>query len=189
MDLNTLTDRNLVTLAAQKHQAAQHILYRRYAEKMYGYFISQTRNANDAEDLTQETFVRAFNGLSGFRGTASFKNWLYRIAKNQLADFYRDMHSKVTELDEALPPRQLRKNIDDAELNEHEQKIASKAVSRVFFHLPDRYKKVLTLRFLKGFSLKETAEAMNLTLANAKVLQHRALKLARRKTEIEIVYE
>jgi len=189
MDLNTLSDRHLVTLASQRHQAAQQLLYRRYAERMYSYFLSQTRNTNDAEDLTQETFVRAFNGLEGFRGTASFKNWLYRIAKNQLADFYRDMHSKVTELDEALPPRQLRKNLNDDELVQQEQKIANKAVSRIFFHLPDRYKKVLTLRFLKGFSLKETAETMGLTLANAKVLQHRALKMARQKTEVDLVYE
>lgn len=189
MDLTILNDQQLVKLATEKHQGAQQALYWRYVDRIYGYFVSQLRNPHDAEDLTQETFIKAINGLATFRGIASFKNWLYRIAKNQLADFYRDHHSHVTELNEALPPRQLQKHLSDADLEASEQKKSVKAIGRVFINLPDRYKRVLTLRFLKGFSLKETASEMDLTLANAKVLQHRALKLARRKSKVELIYE
>ncbi len=184
MDIEQLSDTALVALAAERHQGAQSVLYHRYVDRIYGYFISQLHNPHDAEDLTQETFIRALNGLSTFRGVASFKNWLYRIAKNQLADFYRDHHSHILELNEALPPRSLQKHLGDDELLKTEQKRSVRLLNHVFGILPDRYKKVLTLRFLKGFSLKETASAMSLTLANAKVLQHRALKLARQKSEL-----
>ncbi len=186
MDLGELTDQQLVELAAERHQGAQQVLYRRYVPRIYGYFISQLRNVHAAEDLTQETFIRAFNGLASFRGDASFKNWLYRIAKNQLADFYRDQHSQVTELNEALPPRQLQKHLVDKDALLVEEEQTMKRLGKVFFNLPARYKKVLILRFLKGFSLKETAAAMRLTLTNIKVLQHRAIKLAREKADISL---
>lgn len=183
LDIDQLSDQQLVALAAERHQGAQMTLYRRYSDRIYGYFICQLHSVHDAEDLTQETFIRALNGLATFRGVASFKNWLYRIAKNQLADFYRDHHAHVLELNEAMPPRSLQKHLEDDELSTNEQRRSLKLLGKVFVNLPQRYKKVLTLRFLKGFSLKETASEMSLSLANAKVLQHRALKMARTKSD------
>ncbi len=180
--MEEMDDAALVQIAATGHYGAQQILYRRYIQRIYGFFVAQLRDHHVAEDLTQETFIRAFQGLTNFRGEASFKNWLYRIAKNQIADFYRDKHSRLVELDESLPPRQLQKTILDADQTQKEQKVIQKRLASVFFHLPKRYKEVLVLRFLKGFSLKETAAAMSLTLSNIKVLQHRAMKLARQKS-------
>ncbi|MFA6082145.1 MAG: RNA polymerase sigma factor [Patescibacteria group bacterium] len=187
MELDKLDDKALVALAQEQHQGAQQLLYRRYFQPIYGYLASQLRNTHNAEDLAQETFVRAFQGLHNYRGEASFKNWLYKIAKNQLADYYRDQHSGVVELDDAAPPRQLQKNMLDETDTEAADKQTMRRLNKMFFYLPAKYKKVLVLRFLKGFSLKETASEMNLSLANTKVIQHRAMKLARTKTEF--VYE
>lgn len=183
MDVSSLTDGQLVALASRRHQGAQVALYRRYVDRIYGFFVSHLRNSHDAEDLTQETFIRALAGLHSFRGVASFKNWLYAIAKNELADFFRNQHAHLVELNDALPPRSLQKHLGDAESLAAEQKKSLRLLARIFSHLPQRYKKVLTLRFLQGFSLKETAVAMSLSLANAKVLQHRAIKLARSRSD------
>lgn len=184
MDLQDLTDTQLVELSVTRHEGAQSLLYRRYSDRIYGFFLSHLRDSHVAEDLTQETFIRALQGLQTFRGVASFKNWLYSIAKNQLADFYRDRNSLTVELNDALPPRKIQKVEVDLEEVAQNEKRSLRLIGRVFRHLPDGYKKVLTLRFLKGFSLKETAHAMRTSLANAKVMQHRALKLARQRTDI-----
>ncbi len=186
MDHSAMDDVALVALAGSGNHSAQQVLYNRYIQRITAYFLYQIHNEHTAEDLAQETFIRAFNGISRFRGDASFKNWLYRIAKNRLADFYRDHNSLVAELDEALPPRQLQRNINDDELAATEERRARKRLGSIFVHLPERYKKILVLRFLKGFSLKETAAAMSLTLTNIKVLQHRALKMARQRSELAV---
>lgn len=181
MDLTKLDDKRLVSLASERHEGAQSVLYRRYFERIYGFFLSHLRDGHAAEDLTQETFIRGLNGLSTFRGVASFKNWLYAIAKNQLADFYRDRNSLTAELNDSLPPRKIQKPVVDAETELQLQKRTQSRIGQVFKLLPERYKKVLTLRFLKGFSIKETAYAMKTSIANIKVLQYRAIRLARER--------
>ncbi len=182
MDLDKLDDKQLVSLASQRHEGAQSVLYRRYFERIYGFFLSHLRNDHVAEDLTQETFIRGLNGLSTFRGVASFKNWLYAIAKNQLSDFYRDRNSLTAELNDLLPPRKIQKPVVDLEAETKFRKRALKRIGQVFRYLPERYKKVLTLRFLKGFSIKEAASAMSTSIANIKVLQYRAIRLARERS-------
>lgn len=75
-------DHALVEAAAAGDTAAAEVLVRRYQSRMFNFARTFTANDADAEDVAQETFLRAFRGLRRFRGESSFKNWLYRIATN-----------------------------------------------------------------------------------------------------------
>ena len=128
---------------------------------------------SDAEDLTSETFARMLRGLVGFRGEASFRNWLYQIARNAVRNHRRSAaYRRVVPLsgamvaDEPTPP----------EPSDSPQR--SEAVLELLSKLPPRYRRVLELRFLEGRTIEQTAADLAVTVSNAKVLQHRALRKA-----------
>lgn len=166
------TDDGLVRRVMLGDEAALGVLYRRYVDAIYRFILAQVREREDAEDLTAETFARMIQGLAGFRREASFKNWLYQIARNAIRNHRRAAGYRRTV---ALTPHLL-----DSEAGHEPPAVVEDDASVVALlqPLPPRYRQVLELRFLVGLSIEETAARMEITVANAKVLQHRALKRA-----------
>jgi RNA polymerase sigma-70 factor (ECF subfamily) len=161
----------LVRLVCEGDEDALSALYRRYVEAIYRFVLAQVRDMQDAEDLTSETFARMLRALSGFRGEASFKNWLYQIARNAVRNHRRSAgYRRTVPLSRTMTaePRKLR-SVDSGDRDK---------VIVLLQPLPPRYRQVLELRFLEGHSIEETAERMGVTIGNAKVLQHRALRKA-----------
>lgn len=162
----------LIHAALQGEEEAFIQLYHRYVPQLY-YFIYQKVNSQpDAEDLTSETFYNALKNLKSFAGKSSFKNWLYGIAKHLILAYYRNKYQKpVAELDEniMIPPE---------EENPQEDPKTLTLMGDILKRLPRNHRSVLELRFLKGYSVLETAEALGISEENAKVIQHRALKKA-----------
>lgn len=149
-------------------------LYHHYVTPLYRFVYSKTSNPQDAEDLTSETFYQALKNLGSFSGKSTFKNWLYGIAKHLILAKYRERYNQSTvELDENTAFEE--KKTSEGSL-EHEQKIG--LLTSILSSLPQNYRNVLELRFLKGYTILETAAALGITEENAKVLQHRALKKA-----------
>lgn len=166
-------DEVLVERIRQGDDAALTTLYRRHVEAIYRFVLAQVRDPADAEDLTSETFARMLRGLVGFRGEASFRNWLYQIARNAVRNHRRSAaYRRVVPLsgamvaDEPTPP----------EPPDSPQR--SQAVLDLLSKLPPRYRRVLELRFLEGRTIEQTAADLAVTVSNAKVLQHRALRKA-----------
>ena len=83
------TDKDLITRCQKADMTAFNVIVSRYKVKIYNYVYRMTGNAEDAEDLTQEVFVRMYTGLSSFRAEASLSTWLFRIAGNLVIDKYR----------------------------------------------------------------------------------------------------
>lgn len=166
------TDDALVDRVMRGDESALGVLYRRYVEAIYRFIMAQVRQREDAEDLTAETFARMIQGLAGFRHEASFKNWLYQIARNAIRNHRRAAGYRRTV---ALSPQ-----LHDSEAGHEPAESVEEDASVVALlqPLPPRYRQVLELRFLSGLSIEETAARMEVTVANAKVLQHRALKRA-----------
>ena len=79
----------LVALASQGDADAFGDLYELYLEEMYRYVRYRINHKQDAEDLTEQVFLKAWAGLSGYRGEVPFKAWIYRIARNTVVDHYR----------------------------------------------------------------------------------------------------
>ena len=166
------SDEALVRRIVDGDEIALGELYGRDIDAIYRFVLSQVREHDDAEDLTAETFARMIQGLGGFRHEASFKNWLYQIARNAIRNHRRAAGYRRTV---ALSP-QLRVADDDEVPSGAVEE--DTAVVALLQPLPPRYRQVLELRFLIGLSIEETAKRMEISVANTKVLQHRALKRA-----------
>jgi RNA polymerase sigma factor (sigma-70 family) len=153
-------------------EAALSALYRRYVGPIYRFVLAQVRDAEDAEDLTSETFARMVRGVAGFRGDAAFRNWLYQIARNAVRNHRRASHYRLS------LPLPLSAVAAADEVDDGASALAETTVVDLLAALPPRYRRVLELRFLEACSIEETASRMGITVGNAKVLQHRALQKA-----------
>ena len=147
------------------------------------YAIAQrmTGNAEDAADMAQETFIKAYNSLSSFRGDSKFSVWLYRIATNVCLDFLRSRSRKPTVslsvedddgeetqmdiADESQSPEQLL-----------ERGLTRDAVRRGLKSLSPEYRQILLLREIQGLSYEEIAEALALEVGTVKSRIFRARK-------------
>jgi RNA polymerase sigma-70 factor (ECF subfamily) len=161
-------DRLVAARAAGGDLAAFEELVRRYQEPLYRYLWRMCRNQAEAEDMAQEALVKAWVGLGGFRGRASFKTWLFRIGTNLCLN--RLSRARRTEpLDEELPgPRQ-----DEPEEN-FRQRRARACVRLAVDSLPADQRTVLVLWAYEGMSYDEIAEATGRTWASVNALLYRA---------------
>jgi RNA polymerase sigma-70 factor, ECF subfamily len=157
-------------------------LVQRYERSLYNFGLRMCGAAGDAEDLVQDTFFNVFKYLKGFRRETQFKNWLYRIAASVCIKKKRRSKfapQRELSLEEFLPGDE--SGVDrpvpswaalplDQVLNEELRRRLDQAV----LDLPEKYRAVLVLRDMEGFSTEEAARILNLTSANVKVRLHRA---------------
>jgi RNA polymerase sigma factor (sigma-70 family) len=142
-------------------------VYRAHVAALFRYVYTRTGNRPDAEDVTSATFMRALPRLRPDVSDGETRAYLRATARTVLADLYRDRHGVVTqEINEEAVP-----NAPVGEPSDTD-------VEYVLSALPGNYRQVLELRFLRGYSIKETAAAMGITVSNAKVMQLRALRRA-----------
>jgi RNA polymerase sigma-70 factor (ECF subfamily) len=164
-------------------------LVKRYEQKLYNFGLRMCRDAADAEDTVQETFLNVFRYLKNFRYETKFKNWLYRVAASTCIKKRRKSKfapERELSLDEFLPqdetevpdqvPRWALMPLDKLLSDELSDKINS-----AIFTLPEKYRLVIVLRDIEGFSTAETAQILNLSDANVKVRLHRARLFLRDK--------
>jgi RNA polymerase sigma-70 factor (ECF subfamily) len=164
-------------------------LVQRYERPLYHFGMKMCAESRDAEDVVQETFLNAFRYLKDFRYETKFKNWLYRIAtsncikKRRKSKFAPERELSLEEFlpqDEAAVDHQVPAWATlplDQVLNEELGQILKQAIIQV----PEKYRVVLVLRDIEGFSTEESAQILNLTPANIKVRLHRARLFLREK--------
>jgi RNA polymerase sigma factor (sigma-70 family) len=146
--------------------------YQTHVTAIYQYIYSRVGNRADAEDLTAKVFMKAIHGMRNDVSVPELRSWLYKVAQTTLADHWREYYAEdATELDEDVTRQPtMRENLD-----------AAQRVDALLATLPDQYRRVLELRFLRGYSVRETANELNLSETNVKVLQFRALNRAGRE--------
>jgi RNA polymerase sigma-70 factor (ECF subfamily) len=142
-------------------------VYQEHVAPLYRYVYSRTGNTSDAEDVTSTTFLRALPRLRSDVSAPEIRAYLHATARTVLADVWRQRHGTILmEFDDQR---------DTAQPAEQEHDVD---VSPILEGLPANYRSVLEFRFLRGYSIRETAAAMGVSVANAKVLQLRALRRA-----------
>lgn len=147
-------------------------LYNQYADDIYRFLLVHVRDKTLAEDLTADTFLKAWKQIDKFDWKHT-RGWLYAIARNNLTDYWRKKRPKPLEEDFDVPDdKPSHAEVLDKKM---EMKRAIKALSK----LPDEMKSVVSLRFLQGYSVREVAEALDMSEANVRVVQYRALKKLR----------
>ena len=147
------------------------------------YAIAQrmTGNAEDAADMTQETFIKAYNSLSSFRGDSKFSVWLYRIATNVCLDFLRSRSRKPTVSLSVEDDEGEETQLDVADESQSPELLLERSLTRDAVHrgleaLPPDYRQVLLLREIQGLSYEEIAEALVLEVGTVKSRIFRARK-------------
>lgn len=142
-------------------------LVEKYQQRVYTIIFGVLRNQEDARDLTQDAFVKAYNSLDGFRLESSFFTWLYRIAMNLAIDATRRKKRRPTSsFDEEVATREADGGIAEThhDLNprrELERKELYGRIMDAIDTLPDDQKQVILLREVDGLSYKEIAEVLD----------------------------
>jgi RNA polymerase sigma-70 factor (ECF subfamily) len=157
-------------------------LWSSFGSPIRGYILSLTRDATEADDLTQETFLRAIRKLDALKDDSKLSSWLYRIATNICHDRYRQksrqrdsvsLDTSADEMSESMEPA-----IADTEsppLDQLlEQSEMSDCVQRYLDELSDSYRAVILLHDLEGMTNDEIAKMLGCSLGSVKIRLHRA---------------
>jgi len=159
------------------------VLYDRYVDRVYNYIFQRTGNRADAEDLTARTFLRAYGHLRRytFRGIP-FSAWLYRIAHNAVANWYRDRHRhQVVSLDVLASWKRDELRPEDLTQAQDEQHKLLDAIRR----LPAERQQLLILKFSEGLTNAQIGRTMGRTEGAIKSLYHRTLLALREDLDNE----
>ncbi len=162
--------------ALEGKQSAFDYLLNRYWNDVFRFQKSRINNQNDAEDITIQTFAKAFDNLKQYNPQYDFKNWLLMISKQVYIDLQRKKKHDFVSIKEKSEVFQL----PDKELTAEDQMILEQKllqVKQAINRLKPHYKEVLELRFFHDLSYKEIAEQIGEPLNNVKVKIMRARKL------------
>jgi RNA polymerase sigma-70 factor (ECF subfamily) len=150
---------------------------------LYAAALRMTRNPADAEDLVQDTYLRAFRGFSGFREGTNLKAWLYRILTNSFINTYRKKQRQPQtvegpdDLDEwYLFDKLGGRNVELSAETEVLDKIPDEAVKAALESLPENFRLPVLLADVEGFSYKEIAEIMDTPIGTVMSRLHRGRK-------------
>lgn len=165
--------------AKKGKQAAFNYLLDKFWNDVYGFQLKRTQNENDAEDITIQTFSRAFDKIDSFDPDYSFKTWLFTISKNLHVDLIRKKNASIRSRTTDEEDERVHKIADDAPSIEDtlitEQNLAQ--LLRDIKKLQPHYQQVIHLRYFQEMSYKEIAASLQEPMNNVKVKLLRAKKL------------
>src|ERR1700692_2946485 len=149
-------------------------VYRDNIDRLHRLMYARVGNRPDAEDLTSEVFRTALGPLKLASSKGEVRSYLLTTAQTVLASHWRrTLGAPVTTID----PESAMASLAEPSRTE-EPSDAPQRAGKILAALPERYRRILELRFLEACSIKEAAQAMGVSVSNAKVLQHRALRMA-----------
>lgn len=166
----------------EARRRAMQDIYEANVEQIYKFIYFKVGNREDAEDITSQVFIKAANLLDVTKEERAKMAWLYQVARTTITDYWRHFYKAPSTSLEAMEEANTFQVADEpmifGEAGDNEIDASTSTVDALMGQLPENYRKVLELRFLKSYTLKETAAAIGITEANVKVLQHRALQKA-----------
>ncbi len=166
---------------ADKNAACE--LLKIYYAEVYAYLRRLCGSRHDAEDLTQQTFLKAWSSLDGFAGRSKFSTWLYRIAHNTFIDWQR----RNTGSTQSCPDQWWQECIDQNPgpfANLAERQLAQRLYEAVG-RLDEDKKHVVHLHYYQGLSLRETAKVLNVATSTVKYRLREVFKILRAKIGVE----
>ncbi len=176
---NAKNDFQLVLKARGGDQQAYAALMQRYRDAIYFMAVKMVNNKEDANDLTVETFAKAFNKLDKYQPEFAFSTWLFRVATNNCIDFIRKKKLNTTSLDglvdENGDERSMQLKTEDPNPEEFWiKKQRSKDLKLLVESLPQRYRNLITLRYFDELSYDEIAVQLGIPLGTVKAQLFRA---------------
>jgi RNA polymerase sigma-70 factor (ECF subfamily) len=182
-DLATATDQEVVALARAGRDAAYRELIRRYERPVFSLIYRMVRDRELAEDLAQETFVKALNAIESYRPEFKFSSWIFKIANNAAIDQLRRRELDTLSLDgspnaetqDAVEATALQiSDRNETPLEELEARELGGAIEVAIAALRPEYRACILLRHVEGRPYEEIAEMLSLPLGTVKTYIHRA---------------
>jgi len=165
--------KDIIAKAKAGDRAAFDELVKATYHRVHALALRLTGNEHDADDVVQDTYVRAFRGLGKFRGDARFSTWLHRITANSAATLTgRRQRHRHADIDSVIDLAD-RRDDNDPEFQLQNGAVGAR-LRRALDSLPDRLRNVVVLRDVHGMSHREIAEELDISEAAAKVRLHRA---------------
>ncbi|HJS48389.1 MAG TPA: sigma-70 family RNA polymerase sigma factor [Gemmatimonadales bacterium] len=178
-----LSDQEVVARAREGREPAYRELIRRYERPVFSLVFRMVRDRELAEDLTQETFVKALNAVESYRPEFKFSSWIFKIANNAAIDHLRRRELQTLSLEgspNALTPEaieatalQLRDRLENP-LEELEARELGGQIEVAIARLRPEYRSCILLRHVEGRAYEEIAEMLDLPLGTVKTYIHRA---------------
>jgi RNA polymerase sigma-70 factor (ECF subfamily) len=173
-------DEELVERAREGDPRAMDELVTRHHASAFRIALGILRDEDGAADVAQDAFLKAFRGLGGFRGEASFRTWLLTIARNEARGALRKaVRRKEIGLDTAGPLASKEESAEEALLTGQE----SQRMMALLEHLPEKQRLAVTLRIYEGLSFKEVGAIIGSSEGAARVNYHHGIKRLREMLE------
>jgi RNA polymerase sigma-70 factor (ECF subfamily) len=178
-----LTDQEVVLLARSGREPAYRELVRRYERPVFALLFRMVRDRELAEDLAQETFIKALNAIDSYRPEFKFSSWIFKIANNAAIDHLRRRELDTLSLDgsphaetpEAMQATALQIGArQESPLDAVEARELGGAIEAAIGRLRPEYRSCILLRHVEGRAYEEIAEILNLPLGTVKTYIHRA---------------
>lgn len=178
-----MTDEQIIDGVIKGDAKAQKYLYEKYVNKMMGVCLRYARDYEEAQDVLQDGFVKVFEKLKSYKGAGSLEGWVRRIFVNTAIDNHRKTKSQRQHVD--LDSVEYQLPSDGFVL----ESLAAKDLLKIVQILPDGYRMVFNLYAIEGYSHKEIAEQLDISVNTSKSQYSRAKSYLRKlieKSEIEI---
>jgi len=170
-----LQDEELIRIILHGNGELYAEIVERYQSKLYRTAYHYTQNIEDARDLTQEIFIKAYNSLAGFKRGSSFSTWLYRIAVNHCIDWSRKKKPRQHEVDTVVDLYHKEGSPED-----HFLRLESAAeIQGAVRSLPEIYSTVLLLYYFEDFTPREIADILDTSKRTVETRLFRGRKLLR----------
>jgi RNA polymerase sigma-70 factor (ECF subfamily) len=178
-----LSDQEVVLIARAGRETAYRELIRRYERPVFALLFRMVRDRELAEDLAQETFIKALNAIESYRPEFKFSSWIFKIANNAAIDHLRRRELDTLSLDgspHAETPEQMQATAlqigarQESPLDAVEAKELGGAIEQAIAQLRPEYRSCILLRHVEGRAYEEIAEILNLPLGTVKTYIHRA---------------
>ena len=179
-------DQILIRKALAGNEQAFRVLLNRYKDAVYRIIVKIVHNRDEAQDLVQETFMKAFGSLSSYKCEYRFTTWLYKIAANNCIDFLRRRKLVSVSLDQPLETKDGQVTIELADWTYNPEvdlatRQRSLSIDAAIDSLPPKYREVILFRHKRDKSYEEIAEILSIPVGTVKARIFRARELLKKK--------
>jgi len=168
MAMDEQTDPELVRASLDGRPYAYEELVRRHQDAVFGLAVSMTRNREDAADMAQEAFIRAYNKLEQYNADYSFRSWILRICANLTKNLFRSRTRRRSMEERHMVQTEIEQSAVDPDYHALEEALAK---------LPSKLGVPLRLKYMEGLSYEEVAKTLGVGISAAKMRVLRAKKL------------
>ncbi|MFC2103358.1 RNA polymerase sigma factor [Bacteroidota bacterium] len=170
--MKKLSDQEILDSVRLGNQSDYAIIVDRYKNKAFSMLKRMLKNEQDAEEVLQDCFIKAYNSLNSFKGEAKFSTWFYRIVYNtaltRISSKRRKTENEMTSIEDHFDLK------SDYDFKIPETNDMSEFIKDTVSQLPERYAVIINLFYLDEMSCEEISKVMNISVSNVKVMLYRS---------------